>query len=78
MGKLKELMGVVVSDKMQKTVVVLVERKIRHPKYKKFIKKSSKIHAHNEINAKEGDTVRVKETKPYSKTKTWNVLEILS
>ncbi len=69
------LTGRVVSNKMQKTIVVLVERRVRHPKYKKFIRRSSKIHAHdvNEV-AKEGDIVEIKECRPISKTKAW-VLE---
>lgn len=75
---LRSVVGKVISDKMQKTVVVLIERKVRHPKYKKFIKRSTKLHAHNELEAKEGDYVRVVETKPYSKTKTWNVIEVVS
>lgn len=70
--------GRVVSDKMDKTVVVLIERRVTHPKYKKIIKRTTKLHAHNEMNAKEGDTVKIKETRPYSKTKTWNVVEVIS
>ncbi len=69
------LQGVVVSDKQEKTVVVKVERKIVHPVYKKFIKKSKKYAAHDESNQfKIGDVVRIIESKPYSKTKTWTVL----
>ncbi len=66
------LTGRVVSDKMQKTIVVLVEHRVRHPKYKKFIRRSSKIHAHDaEGIAKEGDIVVIKECRPISKTKAW-------
>ena len=69
------LQGVVVSDKQDKTVVVRVERKVMHPVYKKFIKKSKKYAAHDENNQfKIGDEVRIIEAKPYSKTKTWTVL----
>ena len=67
--------GVVVSDKMDKTVVVLVERRIMHPLYKKFIRRSSKYAAHDENNAcKIGDTVRIRECRPLSRRKRWEVL----
>jgi len=69
--------GRVVSDKMDKTVTVLVERKVRHPLYGKFIKRSTKVHVHDEDNAaKEGDTVVIKESRPYSKTKSWALVEV--
>jgi len=69
------LQGVIVSDKMDKTVVVSVERRIMHPIYKKFIRRSKKYHAHDENNEfKTGQTVRIRETKPISKTKSWEVL----
>jgi len=64
--------GKVVSNKMDKTIVVLVERKIKHPVYGKFVKRSTKMHAHDEANeCRIGDTVTIKETRPLSKTKTW-------
>ena len=64
----KERIGVVVSDKMEKSIVVLVERKVKHPKYGKFVKKSTKFMAHDEKNeAGIGDTVRIMETRPLSK-----------
>lgn len=67
--------GVVVSDKMDKTIVVLVERRIMHPLYKKFIRRSSKYAAHDETNAcKIGDKVRIRECRPLSKRKRWEVL----
>ena len=67
--------GTVVSNKMDKTVVVLVERKIKHPRYGKYITRSAKRHAHDQDNScKIGDIVKIKESRPYSKTKTW-VLE---
>ena len=70
------LQGVVVSDKMDKTVVVQVERRVMHPVYKKYIKSSKKYHAHDENNAcKVGDIVRIQECRPISKTVTWVVLE---
>ena len=70
--------GTVVSDKMQKSIIVLVERKVPHPKYGKYVKKSSKFCAHDEQNkAKMGDKVKIKESRPRSKTKTWELVEII-
>jgi small subunit ribosomal protein S17 len=70
------LVGTVVSDKTDKTVTVLVERKVKHPLYGKIIRRSKKYHAHDEGNEfKAGDTVRIEETRPISKTKTWKVLD---
>lgn len=70
------LVGTVTSDKMDKSVTVKVERKVKHPLYGKIIRRSKKYHAHDEENAfKLGDTVRIEETKPISKTKTWRVLD---
>ena len=69
------LQGVVVSDKMDKTVVVSVERRVMHPIYKKFIRRSKKYHAHDEDNqVKVGDVVRIEECRPLSKTKSWRVI----
>ncbi|WP_340117038.1 30S ribosomal protein S17 [Pelagibius sp. 7325] len=69
------LQGVVVSDKGDKTITVLVERRVMHPVYKKFIKLSKKYRAHDEANACHvGDTVRIRECRPLSKTKTWEVV----
>ena len=74
----KRLEGIVVSDKMQKGIVVRVERITRHPLYGKVIKKAKKYHAHDESNeARQGDRVRILESKPYSKTKKWVLLDIL-
>ncbi|MFN3509727.1 30S ribosomal protein S17 [Tsuneonella troitsensis] len=68
------LTGTVVSDKTDKTVTVLVERKVKHPLYGKIIRRSKKYHAHDEGNEyKPGDVVRIEETRPISKTKTWAV-----
>jgi small subunit ribosomal protein S17 len=70
------LTGTVVSDKTDKTVTVLVERKVKHPLYGKIIRRSKKYHAHDEGNEfRAGDTVRIEETRPISKTKTWRVLD---
>ena len=70
------LTGNVVSDKGDKTVVVLVERKVKHPLYGKIIRRSKKYHAHDEANEyKQGETVRIEETAPISKLKTWKVVD---
>lgn len=71
--------GRVVSDAMDKTVTVLLERKVKHPIYGKYIKRSSKVHAHDEDNAcNTGDTVRITECRPISKSKSWRVLEVVN
>ena len=68
----RTLVGVVVSDKMEKSIVVLIERQVKHPKYQKFVRRSTKLHAHDENNiAKVGDTVVIQESRPLSKTKSW-------
>ena len=70
------LIGTIVSDKTDKTVTVLVERKVKHPLYGKIIRRSKKYHAHDEDNAyKIGEQVRIEETRPMSKTKTWQVID---
>ncbi len=70
--------GRVVSDKMDKTVTVLLERKVKHALYGKYIKRSTKVHAHDEDNnCAEGDTVRIEECRPLSKNKSWRVVEVL-
>ena len=74
----RTLIGRVVSDKMDKTVTVLVERKVKHPMYGKVMVRSKKYHAHNEGNtAKAGDLVEIVETRPVSRTKTWAVTSVL-
>ena len=74
----KVRLGVVVSDKMQKTVVVRLERRFAHPRYGKMVTRSTKVKAHDEQNdAKTGDTVRIMETRPLSKDKRWRVVEIV-
>ena len=70
--------GRVVSNKMDKTITVLVERRVKHPVYGKYITRSSKIHAHDESNqCGIGDTVMVAETRPISKSKTWTLVEVV-
>ena len=74
----KVRVGIVVSDKMQKTVVVRIERRFAHPQYGKMVKRSTKVKAHDEANdAKTGDTVRIMETRPLSKDKRWRLVEIV-
>ena len=74
----KTLEGLVVSDKMDKTIVVLVERKVRHPKYEKTIVRSTKFHVHDEESkAKIGDRVLIKPSRPLSKTKSWQLASIV-
>lgn len=74
----KERVGIIVSDKMDKSIIVAVERKVKHPMYGKFVKKTSKFVAHDEKNeAHVGDTVKIEETRPLSKTKNWRLVEIL-
>lgn len=78
MGKRKEFIGVVVSDKMDKTVVVMVERLVKHPLYGKYIKRRKKYMAHDEKNeCKIGDKVLIEETRPLSRRKRWRVKKIL-
>ncbi|NWJ49847.1 MAG: 30S ribosomal protein S17 [Bacteroidetes bacterium] len=73
----KEKTGVVVSNKMDKTIIVQVERRVKHPKYGKFVKKTSKFAAHDDKNdCNIGDSVRISETRPLSKTKCWRLVEI--
>ena len=75
----RTVQGIVVSDKMDKTITVMMERKVRHPVYGKFVKRSTKVHAHDEENVcKEGDTVIVDQCKPISKSKTWRLVKVVS
>jgi small subunit ribosomal protein S17 len=74
----KERIGVVVSNKMDKTIVVAEKRKVKHPIYGKFVNKTSKFYAHDEKNdCNEGDTVKIMETRPLSKNKGWRLVEII-
>lgn len=74
----KERIGTVTSDKMQKSIVVAVERKVKHPKYGKFVKKTTKFVAHDENNdCNIGDIVKIMETRPLSKNKNWRLVEVI-
>jgi small subunit ribosomal protein S17 len=74
----KTKLGVVTSNKMDKTITVMVERKVKHPLYGKFVKKSTKFHAHDEKNeCSIGDTVKIMESRPMSKTKRWRLVEVV-
>ena len=75
----RTLQGIVVSDKMDKTITVMIERKVKHPVYGKFIKRSTKVHAHDEANeCKAGDTVVGEQCKPISKSKTWRLVQVVA
>jgi small subunit ribosomal protein S17 len=77
--QLRTVEGRVVSNKMNKTVTVLVERSVKHALYGKYLRRSTKLHAHDEDNAcNEGDVVRVTECRPLSKTKNWRVVEVIT
>jgi small subunit ribosomal protein S17 len=74
----RTVMGRVISDKMNKTITVLVERRVKHPVYGKFVRKSTKLHAHDENNeCKEGDIVTIAECRPISKSKAWRLVEVV-
>jgi small subunit ribosomal protein S17 len=74
----KERIGLVTSDKMDKTITVSIERKVKHPIYGKFVKTTKKFKAHDEKNdAKAGDTVKISEVRPLSKTKRWRLVEVV-
>jgi small subunit ribosomal protein S17 len=73
----QEKVGLVTSDKMTKTVVVRIERLVRHPKYRRYIRRRTKFMAHDELGAKMGDIVRIVETRPLSARKRWRVVEIV-
>ena len=76
--KIRTIMGKVVSNKMDKSIVVLTERRVKHPIYGKFMTKSTKIHAHDENNdCGVGDVVTIKECRPVSKTKSWTLVEVV-
>lgn len=73
----RTLTGKVISDKMEKSVTVLVERRVKHPKYGKFVRRSTKIHAHDPENVcNTGDTVTIEECRPISKTKSWRLVSV--
>lgn len=74
----RTITGKVVSDKMDKTITVLVERRVKHPLYGKYLTRSTKLHAHDENNeCNIGDVVAISESRPYSKTKTWKLQEVV-
>ncbi|MGB9757268.1 MAG: 30S ribosomal protein S17 [Candidatus Bipolaricaulaceae bacterium] len=78
MGKRKQRVGVVVSDKMQKTIVVVEERLVEHPLYHKYVRRRTKYYVHDEAQqARVGDLVRIEETRPLSKLKRWRLVEII-
>lgn len=75
----RTLVGRVVSDKMQKTIVVVIERTVKHPKYGKIMKRKTKLHAHDENQVcKIGNTVKIRESRPLSKMKSWVLVEVIS
>ncbi len=75
---IRTLTGRVVSDKMNKSAVVMVERKVRHPLYGKYIRRSTKMHIHDENNeCRQGDTVTIRQCRPIPKTKSWQLLEVV-
>jgi len=77
--KIRTVQGRVVSNKMEKSITVAVERKVKHPIYGKYIKRTTKLHAHDETNqCNVGDLVSVRECRPLSKTKTWDLVEIVT
>ena len=77
-GQRKSRLGVVVSSAMEKTVTVLIERRVKHPLYGKFMRRSTKLHAHDENNeCNAGDWVRVEQCRPLSKTKSWRLVEVV-
>jgi small subunit ribosomal protein S17 len=74
----RTVVGKVVSDKMEKSATVLIERNVRHPVYGKYIRRSTKLHVHDEDNTcRVGDTVRIKECRPVSRTKNWSLVEVV-
>ncbi|PTU74207.1 30S ribosomal protein S17 [Pseudomonas mangrovi] len=74
----RTLTGRVVSDKMEKTITVLIERRVKHPIYGKYVKRSTKLHAHDETNqCRIGDKVTIRETRPLAKTKCWALVEVV-
>lgn len=75
----RTMVGKVVSDKMQKTIVVMIERTVKHPKYGKIMKRRTKLHAHDEQEiCKIGNTVKIRESRPISKMKSWVLVEVIS
>ncbi|MBU2919506.1 MAG: small subunit ribosomal protein S17 [Psychrosphaera sp.] len=78
MSEIRTLQGRVVSDKMDKSIVVAIERKVKHPIYGKFVKRTTKLHAHDETNqCGTGDTVTIRECRPLSKNKSWTLVDVI-
>ena len=76
---IRTLQGKVISNKMDKSITVAIERSVKHPIYGKFIKRTTKLHVHDETNqCKEGDVVTIRECRPLSKTKSWTLVEVVS
>jgi small subunit ribosomal protein S17 len=76
--RVRTLVGCVLSNKMDKTITVLVERRVRHPLYGKYLRRSTKLHAHDELNqCQEGDVVSIEQCRPLSKSKAWRLVEIV-
>jgi small subunit ribosomal protein S17 len=74
----RTITGRVISDKMDKTITVLVERRVPHPIYRKYVRRSTKLHAHDEANeCREGDTVVIEQSRPLSKTKSWRLVKVI-
>lgn len=74
----RAIVGLVVSDKMDKTIIVQIERKVKHPQYNKYVKRFSKMYAHDEANeCQVGDVVKIEQSKPLSKTKRWKLVEVI-
>ncbi|BAJ04124.1 30S ribosomal protein S17 [Shewanella violacea] len=77
--KIRTLQGRVLSNKMDKSITVAIERKVKHPLYGKYLKRTTKIHAHDESNqCNEGDVVTIRECRPLSKTKSWTLVEVVT
>ena len=77
-AKRRDLQGVVMSAAMDKTITVLIERRVKHPIYGKYVKRSTKLHAHDETNqCRIGDKVTIRETRPLAKTKTWMLVDVV-
>ena len=77
-NKIRTLQGKVISDKMNKSVTVMLDRRVKHPLYKKYVKRSTKLHVHDENNdCSIGDIVAIQECRPISKTKSWRLVEII-
>ena len=77
-AKIRTLQGVVISNKMDKSIVVMIERRVKHPMYGKYITRSTKLKAHDEVNVcNEGDVVRIREVAPISKSKNWTLVDVV-